>query len=269
MSALGTILKDNWEWRSQILQLAIFDLKKQVRGAALGWAWFIVKPAVYIFCFWFAIDIGLRAGHADPNGAPYILWLCSGIIPWFFMRDMLGPGIDTMHRYPYLVNKVKFPISAISHIYTLASMMLHLVLQAMLLVVYFLCGQPLDPHLLQIPILLVLMYVFWFLFSVLMSPLCAMSKDAKNVMGTLSTPFFWLSGVIFDARAIPIDWIQVLLYFNPITFFVTAFRDALYTRTWVWEDPMMCIGFAVVFVVTAVLALYVYSKTNEEVVDVL
>ncbi|MBQ9002818.1 MAG: ABC transporter permease, partial [Eggerthellaceae bacterium] len=138
----------------------------------------------------------------------------------------------------------------------------------MLTILYFVCGQKHDWSLLQVPVLLILMYVFWFFFSVLMSPLCVMSKDMKNLMGVLSTPFFWLSGVIFNLRDISFDWIQTILYFNPITFFVTAFRDALYYKTWIWEDPMLCLGFAIVFIVTAMAALFVYAKTNEKVADV-
>ena len=269
LSVLGTILKDNWRWRRQIVHLAVFDLKKQSRGAVLGWVWFFIRPALYVFCFWFAIDIGLKASHVDPGGPPYILWLCSGIVPWFFMRDMLGAGIDVMHRYPYLVNKVKFPISGISSIYTLASLFIQLMLQVVLAVVYFACGQPLGLELLQVPVLLVLMYCFWFFFSVLMSPLCVMSKDVKNLMAALSTPFFWLSGVIFDVRNIGIDWIQNALCLNPITFFVTGFRDALYYRSWIWDDFTLCIGFVVVFIATVGMALIVYKRTNAEVVDVL
>ena len=268
MSTLGTILKDNWEWRSQIVQLAIFDLRKQSRGAALGWAWFFIKPVVYVFCFWFAIEIGLKAGKVDPNGPPYILWLSAGIGPWFFIRDMLNGGIDIFRKYPYLVKKIKFPISGISNIYTLSSFFIELMILVMLTILYFVCGQKLDWYLLQVPVLLILMYVFWFFFSVLMSPLCVMSKDMKNLMGVLSTPFFWLSGVIFNLRDISFDWIQTILYFNPITFFVTAFRDALYYKTWIWEDPMLCLGFTIVFIVTAMAALFVYAKTNEKVADV-
>lgn len=269
METLATILKDNWEWRGQIKRLAIFELKKQSRGAALGWGWFYIQPLVYIFCFWFAIEVGLRASHAAAGDAPFILWLAAGIVPWFFMKDMLGGGVDVMHRYPYLVNKVKFPISAISSIYTLASMILQLLIQVIIVVVYFLCGQGLDWYLLQVPILLVVMYGFWFFFSLLMSPLCAMSKDMKNLMSALSTPFFWLSGVLFNVNTIDNVLIQTVLYFNPITFFVTGFRAALYDKFWIWEDPMLCIGFMVVFVFTAALALMVYKRTNQEVADVL
>lgn len=269
MGTLATIIKDNWEWRAQIWNLAVFELKKQSRGAALGWAWFFVQPLVYVFCFWFAIEVGLRAAHTVSGDAPYILWLASGIIPWFFMKDMLHTGIDVMHRYPYLVNKVKFPLSAISTIYALATMLLQLITQLIIVVIYFLCGQTLDLYLLQVPFLLILMFIFWTSFSILMSPLCAMSKDMKNLMSALSTPFFWLSGVLFEVRGVGIDWIQNILYFNPITFFVTAFRDALYNKMWIWEDPMLCIGFAIVLAITVIMALLVYKRTNKEVVDVL
>ena len=269
MGTLTEIITDNWEWRGQIWNLAVFELKKQSRGAVLGWAWFFIRPLMYIFCFWFAIEIGLRAGRTEPGAAPYILWLASGIIPWFFMQSMLKGGIDVMSKYPYLVNKVKFPLSAISNVFTLATMFIQLMTQMILVVLYFLFGQSLDIHLIQVPFLIVLMYVFWFFFSVLMAPLCAMSKDMKNLMGVLSTPFFWLSGILFNAKDIDLPIVQSVLNFNPITFFVTGFRDAIYDKIWIWEDPMMCIGFIVAFVLTVVCALIVYKKTNKEVVDVL
>ena len=271
MSTLGTILKDNWEWRSQICRLAVFDLQKQSRGAVLSWAWLIIKPLTYLFCFWFALDVGLRAAREvpDPGGTPYILWLAAGIVPWFFMQKMLASGADVLHRYPYLVRKIKFPISAISSIYTLAQMIVHLMLQAILLGIYFFCGQGLDIHLLQVPVLIVLMFLFWDVFSIGISQLTALSKDVKNLIAALSTPFFWLSGVIFDITAIPFDWVHTCLYFNPITSFVTAFRDVLYLKMWVWEDPMLCIGFGIVFLVTLVFAIFTYSRFSEEVSDAL
>lgn len=269
LSTLATILKDNWEWRKQIGRLALFDLVKKSRGAVLGWAWFFIKPAMYIFCFWFALEIGLRAGNSDAGAPPYILWLCAGLIPWFFMQDMLGPGLDVLHRYSYLVNKIKFPLSGISTIFSGATLIVELMLMVALFVIYFACGMPLDVYLLQVPILLVLMFLFWNTVSILFSQLSAMSKDVKNLMSAMSTPFFWLSGVLFDVKDIHIGWVQTMLDFNPITFSVTAFRGAFYDKTWFWNDPSACVGFVVVFAITLLAALFVYKKFNEEVCDVL
>ena len=269
MSTLGTILKDNWQWRSQIGRLAIFELRKKSRGAVLSWAWFFIKPAMYIFCFWFALEIGLRIGKTVDGQAPYFLWLCAGLIPWFFISEMIGTGCDVLHRYPYLVNKIKFPLSAISTLYVGASLIIHLVLVGVLFILYFVCGQPLDVHLLQLPILLLLMFVFWDMFSVLFSQLSALTKDVANLMKALSTPAFWLSGVLFDVSNVQIDWIQAIMLFNPVTFFCRSYRATFYYRTWFWEDPAMCLGFAVVFAGTLVLMLLAYRKLNEEVADVL
>ena len=47
------ILKEHWRFRQQLLKLAKADLIKTYRGAALGWAWAIIKPVVQIFVYWF------------------------------------------------------------------------------------------------------------------------------------------------------------------------------------------------------------------------
>ena len=269
LNTLVTIIRDNWEWRSQIRKLAVFDMLKTARGAALGWAWLFIKPATYIFCFWFALALGLRAGAgADPGAPPYILWLVAGMIPWFFMQDMLGPGVDVLHRYSYLVNKIKFPLSGISTIFVLASMLVELMLMAALFIIYFLCGMSFDIYLLQVPLLLILMFIFWDMASIMFSQLSGISKDFANLMKALSTPFFWLSGVIFDVSKIDVAWIQRILDFNPVTFFINAFRDAFYDKTWFWENTSALIGFIIVFVATLVMMLWLYKKINKEVADV-
>ena len=167
------------------------------------------------------------------------------------------------------MNKIKFPLSGISTIFSGATLIVELMLMVALFVIYFACGMPLDVYLLQVPILLVLMFLFWNTVSILFSQLSAMSKDVKNLMSAMSTPFFWLSGVLFDVKDIHIGWVQTMLDFNPITFFVTAFRGAFYDKTWFWNDPSACVGFVVVFAITLLAALFVYKKFNEEVCDVL
>ena len=269
MSTLGTILKDNWEWRAKIAHLSVFDLKKQSRGAVLGWAWFLIRPIIYIGCFWFALEVGLRAGGAASPNVPYVVWLASGVVPWTFMSSMIGSGCDAFSKYRYLVNKIKFPLSGICSIFTGSHIIVLLLQMIILVAIYLFCGQPIDIYLLQIPLLIVLLFVFWDMFSIMMSPLSALSKDVANMMKALGTPMFWLSGVIFNMRDIPFDWVQVIMQYNPVTFFVDAFRCATCDKVWFWEDPGRMIGFGVVFLLTLIVMVLVYRKLNEEVADVI
>jgi len=269
VSTLLYIIHSQWERREQIFNLALFDLKKQARGAVLGWFWFLAKPMVYILVFWFALQIGLKTGSSSVHGAPYILWLMAGLIPWFYMQSMLGVGTHVFTRFSYLVNKIKFPIAGIPTIYAISIFLVHCGLVLFLLVAYFACGQPLDVHLLQIPLGMVLMFVFFYLFSLTTSLLSAISKDFQNLIATLSTPLFWLSGIIFNVFDLGIGWLETILMFNPITFIATIYRCAIYDRTWIWEQPMAVVGFVVVFALTLVLMIVVYRRTAEEVPDVL
>lgn len=127
VGTLSEILKEQWEWRKQILSLGLFDLKKTSAGAVLGSFWFFAKPAVYIFCFWFALEVGLKSGNQTGSDVPYILWLMGGLIPWFYMQDILGAGIDVFKRYSYLVTKIKFPLPGIPTIYSISTMIIQLV----------------------------------------------------------------------------------------------------------------------------------------------
>ena len=268
-SSLKNILGDDWAWRSQIRNLGMFELKKKSRGAALGWLWFFVKPALYIFVFWFALEIGLRSGSSDSSAPPYILWLSAGLIPWFFMQSILNGGTDVFHKHGYLVTKIRFPLGSIPLINIVSNLVIQLGLLLALVVMYFACGQLPDVYLLQVPLIWAVMVFFFYVFSLMASCMCAFSKDVKNLIASLTTPFFWLSGIIFDMSALNVGWVKAIMLFNPITSLTTASRAAFYDKYWIWEKPEVCLGFAAVFAVTLLAALFVYKRTRSEVADVL
>lgn len=269
VSTLSKILKEQWDWRKQILSLGLFDLKKVSAGAVLGPLWFFAKPAVYILVFWFALEVGLRSADQTGSDVPYILWLMGGLVPWFYIQEILGTGINIFKRYSYLVTKIKFPLSGIPTIFSISTFVIQLGLVLALLAVYFLCGQPMDLYLLQLPVALVLMFLFFNMFSLVTSLLSAISKDFMNLMKTLSTPLFWLSGVIFNVYNLHLPIVEFILMFNPITFIVTMYRCAVYDKMWIWDKPEAVIGFAIVFALTLIVTLVIYRRTHEEVADVL
>ena len=97
MKMLLQIIKEHIEYKNQVVKLAKSDLQKTYRGAALGWAWAIIKPTVTIFVYWFAFAIGLRMSK-DVNGYPYFLWLIAGVVPWFYMSEMITGGTDCIRK---------------------------------------------------------------------------------------------------------------------------------------------------------------------------
>ena len=95
---------------SLILTMTWTDLVRTYKGSKLGWFWAILKPSFKIAIYYFMLAIGLKASK-DMFGFPYFLWLVVGIIPWFYINDMLFQGSESIRKYSYLVTKMKFPIS--------------------------------------------------------------------------------------------------------------------------------------------------------------
>lgn len=270
MNTLITILKDNWGWRKQVNQLSRFDILKKSRGAALGRVWLFIRPTTYILVFWFALEIGLRQATGSTSDLPYILWLMAGLIPWFFMQDQIGPGSNALKRYTYLVNKIKFPLACIPTIVAKSNMRIELWLVVALFVVYFLCGGPLDFYLLQVPLIVALLYAFWWSFGLMCSFMSAMSKDFNQLLHALAQPLFWISGVIFNVGTViqHLPGLSFLFYLDPVTFFVESMRSAVYYKTWFWSDPSLVIGFCLVFVFQLAFMAFIYKRTHEVVPDV-
>ena len=268
MKELINIIKDHIQYRQQILKLAKADLVKTYRGAALGWAWAVIKPAFKIFVYWFAFSIGLRANR-DMSGYPFFLWLISGIIPWFYINTMLIQGTACLRKYKYLVTKMKFPISTIPTFVSLSEMIVHIVLMSIVLIIFVAFGYALDLYALQVLFYLLLMFIFFNVWGLFSSMIAAISKDFLNLVKSLVTALFWLSGVLWDVNTISIPWLQKFLMLNPVTLIVNGYRDCLIYKVGFWEHPKRLIYFAIELVIMLVLALWSYRKLRKEVPDVL
>lgn len=265
---LGNIIKDHVTYKQQIFKLAKADLVKTYRGAALGWAWAIIKPAVTIFVYWFSFEIGLRAGK-DVNGFPFFLWLISGVIPWFYMSDMLTAGTDTIRKYSYLVTKMKFPVSTIPTFVSISKFMVHFILMLIMIVVFICMGYPPTVYILQLPIYMLLMFIFFTIWSLFSSLLSSMSKDFGNLVKSMVTAVFWLSGILWNPDTIKIGWIKSVLMINPVTFLCNGFRNCFINQVWIFEQPKRLLYFVIVTILLLLLTIWAYKKLRKEIPDVL
>ena len=262
------ILDEHRAFKAQIFKLAKSDLVRTYRGAALGWIWALVKPSMTLFVFWFAFTVGLRSGK-PVNGYSFFLWLVAGFLPWFYMRDMIQGGADSIRKYKHLVTKIKFPVSIISTFTSLSQLAVHILLCAITMVLFILFGHFPDRYWLQIPLYMAMMWLWftaWALFAGLLS---AMSKDFLNLVKACVQALFWMSGVIYDVNQIRHPAIRTLLKFNPITVISSGYRKAFIYKEWFWEDKVELLAYLTVLVIFTLLALWAYGKLRKDIPDVL
>ena len=265
---IGEIIKDHITYLQQIFKLAKADLVKTYRGAALGWSWAIIKPAVTIFVYWFAFSIGLRMG-GDVDGYPYFLWLISGLLPWFYMSEMITSGTDTIRKYSYLVTKMKVPVSTIPTFVSISKFIVHLLLVVIVILIFIFMGYPPDIYIIQLPFYMLCMFIFFTIWSLFSSLLASMSKDFGNLVKSMVTAVFWLSGILWNPETITIPWLKKLLMLNPVTFITTGFRNCFINHVWFFEQPKRLLYFVIITAIMLVIAIWTYKRLRKEIPDVL
>lgn len=203
------------------------------------------------------------------SGYPFFLWLIAGVIPWFYMSDMITLGADSIRKYSYLVTKMKFPVSTIPTFVNISKFTIHIILILVVIGIFMLFGYMPDLYYLQIPFYMILMFMFFDVWAIFSSLLAAMSKDFLNLVKSFVSALFWLSGIMWNADSVTIPWLRRFLNLNPITFFANGFRNCFINKVWFWEQPKRLLYLGIAFLILLAIALFTYKKLRKEIPDVL
>jgi ABC-type polysaccharide/polyol phosphate export permease len=248
--------------------MAQVTLTKRYSGSALGSAWSVVKPIIFVFAYWFAMTIGIRASRPI-NGIPYILWLVPGIMPWFYISDAMTVGGSAIRSNSHFVTKMVYPVATLPVSEVLSLYFVHLVMMSLTVAVFVVSGYGLNIYFLQLPYYLLCGLVFTTVMAVLLSALTAMSQDVKEAVRSTMTLLFWLSPVLWSADKISSPVIRTIVLMNPIAYITAGYRNTFVNQRWFFEDLQYSIYFWALMTVMALLASYVFTKLEPEFADVL
>lgn len=254
-------------WR-QIYLLAKTDLKKMYKGAFLGAGWAVVKPLFTLFIYWFAFEYGIRPGSLI-NGYPRFLFMIPAFAAWFFMSDAILLGSQCIRKNKQYVIKMHFPVSNIMSFTLFSRLLVHFILTGIMYVYLIFTGYGFSVYNLQFFLYCPLMFIFFLALSWALAPMAAFSRDFENLIKSIMTGLFWLSGIMYDPYDVPVTWIRYLMRLNPINYFANAYREAFLYHKWFWEDPKGLLIIAVELVVVVAYGSHKYKQLRKILPDVL
>ncbi|MDD5796033.1 MAG: ABC transporter permease, partial [Oscillospiraceae bacterium] len=247
---------------------------KTYKGAVIGPLWAVIKPAFTIFVYWFAFTAGIKTLKAvnidlgvETLTFDFFTFMFVGFIPWFFINDSIVQGAKTLRVNRQFITKVKFPVSTILTYTSLSRLFVHLFL-VIILYVYILFTVGPSWYNLQFFLYCPLMYVFFLALSWSTAPMSAFSKDFENMIVSVMSGVFWLSGIMYNTYSMdsPLNFIML---FNPINFFVNGYRNCfLYNRMFFEYKTELAI-FLAEFAVVFALGIFNYNRLRKKLPDVL
>ena len=239
--ALFEFCKVNIQCTKQSFSMAGSELKKRYSSTLFGWAWALVRPLVFIFVYWFAMNVGIRGNApvilADGTKIQYIFWMIPGVITWFVLSETLAAGVVCVRVNSHLVNKMLFPVSTIPIFSTISYFFSHILLIAITIGIFVFTGQGITLYILQLFYYFLLFFIFCCITTTFISTLGVISRDFEQLVKAILNVFFWMSPVLWDISRVGEKYkvIKSIIMLNPYNYFLTGYRDAFLSQAWFWE----------------------------------
>lgn len=255
--------------RKLILSLAKNDFKTKYAGSYLGIVWAFIQPIVTIFVYWFVFSVGLKSGNVD--NYPFVLYLVSGIVPWFFFQEALNGGTNALIEYNYLVKKVVFKISILPIVKIISALFVHAFFVAFALILCSVYGY--HPGLYTLQILYYSVCTFSFALGLVYatSAIVIFFRDLTQIINIVLQVGVWMTPIMWDLNMLSgYPLLMKLFKLNPMYYIVSGYRDAMLGKVWFWDAHW---GWTIYFwiVTTALFALgaWIFKRLKPHFADVL
>lgn len=260
---LGKELYNN---RRLIWNLSKNDFKTKYAGSYLGIIWAFVQPVVTVLVYWFVFQVGFKSGTV--KDFPYILWLISGLVPWFFFSDALLNATNSMMEYSYLVKKVVFKISILPIVKIISALFVHLFFIGFTLILFLAYGHKPNIYTLQVIYYTFCMFIFVLGVSYITCAVIIFFKDLGQIIGILLQVGIWMTPIMWSYSMIE-EGYQWILKLNPMYYIVEGYRDSLINHVWFWERFNQTIYFWVLTIGVFALGTIIFKRLKVHFADVL
>lgn len=254
--------------RALILSLSKNDFKTKYAGSCLGIVWAFVQPIVTILVYWFVFSVGLKAGNVMDY--PFVLYLISGIVPWFFFQDALNGGTNALIEYNYLVKKVVFKISVLPIVKIISALYVHGFFVIFSLIICACYGYYPSLYTLQ------LIYYSACTFMLVLGLVYATSaiviffRDLSQIIGIFLQVGIWLTPIMWDLSILSDHPLLMKLFkLNPMYYIVSGYRDSMLSHVWFTEHWGWTLYFWVVTIALFGLGTVIFKRLKVHFADVL
>ncbi len=262
------------ENRQLIKNLAHNDFKVKFAGSYLGTIWAFIQPVVTVLIYWFVFDkaIGMRVSVHGDLPLPYVLWLVSGIIPWFFFSDCISSGTSVLVEYSYLVKKVVFNVDILPVVKIFSSIFVHIFFVLFTVVLFLFFGYQPDLYILQVIYYSMGVLFFALGLSYLTSAISVFFPDVRQIVNIALQIWIWVTPIMWninDMQARMPAVVLKLLKVNPLYYIVMGYREAFIEKVWFWEHPELTLYFWILTGFICLLGVTVFKRLKVHFADML
>jgi ABC-2 type transport system permease protein len=223
-----------------LLNLVRLELKAKYKASALGFAWSLLNPAMYLVVFYVAFDVILGAGIPR-----FPIYLLSGLLVWNFFTAAVTSGTGSVVAGSGLVKKVWFP-REILPLASVGAALVHFFLQLLVLILALAAVRhPVGwAEIPLLPLALVDLILLAAGLVLLLSAANVYLRDMSHFVELALMAWFWITPIVYPFSQLTqaIGGRASIALVNPVTPIVLVFQRALYGEFGHVLDPHLTLA---------------------------
>ena len=218
------VFKELYQYRELLKTNVKKDIRGKYKASFLGVLWSFVNPLLSVLVYAIVFPYIMRV--QTPN---YLLFLISGIIPYNWFTTVVSQSSGIFVYNSNIIKKVYFP-REILPISAVTSGLVNFLISCIIILLFAIFGGVgISWHLIFLPFLALIQYVFTLGVSFILSALNVYIRDVEYIVSFVLQMLFYATPVLYTVDMFH-GWILWIFRINPMTHLINAYRDIFYVH---------------------------------------
>lgn len=260
-------LRGAWNYRHFIISSIKSEFQNRFARSRLGGVWMIIHPLVQVLIFSFILS-GLMAARLPgiTSRYSYAIYLMAGTLAWSLFSEIIQRCLTIFIDNANLMKKMIFPRICLPLIVTGSAVFSNMMLLVAMVLVFGCIGHIPGLAAFSLPLIFLLNIGLALGLGLTMGVLNVFMRDIGQAVPVLLQVGYWFTPIVYLPQIIPVQY-RGWLALNPLYHIVTAYQEILVFG----RVPQLgsLVPTALFAIVMLLLALYLFRRSNAEMVDVL
>jgi ABC-2 type transport system permease protein len=208
-----------WRYRGVLNLLVRRDLNVKYQQSVLGYLWSLLEPLAIAATYWFVFGV-LYKTRVSEGHESYLLFLASGLFAWIWVNSVMGEATTALTTQARLITTIKVPREVFPIGRVFGKFFEYLAALPVLVLIAVLNHAKIGPHLLLLPVAILLQMLFLTGLALMLASLNVMLRDVERFIRLLQRVLFYMLPIIYPLRIVTNStmpgWVKAGYQLNPL-----------------------------------------------------
>ena len=250
------VFKNLYQYRELLKTNVHKEIRGKYKGSFLGVLWSFLNPLLMVAVYAIVFPYIMRTTSIDK----YLIFLIVGVIPWNYFTTVITSGSNCVWLNGGIIKKVYFPREILPISVVAAGLINFLISCAIILLFLIFGGIGLSFQLLWLPLIALIQSAFSLGLLFILSAINVYVRDVEYVVSFILNLLFYATPILYTASMFP-EKIRWVLYLNPMTHLIDAYRSIFYYQTMPQISSLLYI--LVLSVLVLIFGYFVFRKLEK------